>query len=71
VCALVDMDTMGVEIIGEKGIMQIGAEGQSVVVCTNRDQGPRSIVRTHLNGSPGLISMSLSISSAASSRHHT
>ncbi|OGO32626.1 MAG: hypothetical protein A2Z16_04270 [Chloroflexi bacterium RBG_16_54_18] len=29
-----------VEIIGEKGIMQIGElKGQSVVVCTNRDQG--------------------------------
>lgn len=29
-----------VEIIGEKGIMQIGElEGQAVVVCTNRDQG--------------------------------
>jgi predicted dehydrogenase len=29
-----------VEIIGEKGIMQIGAlQGQAVVVCTNRDQG--------------------------------
>jgi predicted dehydrogenase len=28
------------EIIGEKGIMQIGElKGQSVVVCTNRDQG--------------------------------
>ncbi len=29
-----------VEIIGEKGIMQIGElQGQSIVVCTNRDQG--------------------------------
>jgi len=29
-----------VEIIGDKGIMQIGElKGQSVVVCTNRDQG--------------------------------
>jgi predicted dehydrogenase len=29
-----------VEIIGEKGIMQIGElQGQAVVVCTNRDQG--------------------------------
>jgi predicted dehydrogenase len=29
-----------VEIIGEKGIMQIGElKGQAVVVCTNRDQG--------------------------------
>ncbi|MEJ2559663.1 MAG: Gfo/Idh/MocA family oxidoreductase [Anaerolineae bacterium] len=29
-----------VEIIGERGIMQIGEmKGQSVVVCTNRDQG--------------------------------
>ena len=29
-----------VEIVGEKGIMQIGElQGQSVVVCTNRDQG--------------------------------
>src|SRR5512141_208125 len=29
-----------VEIIGEKGIMQIGdLKGQAVVVCTNRDQG--------------------------------
>ena len=29
-----------VEIIGEKGIMQIGEmKGQSVVVCTNRDEG--------------------------------
>lgn len=29
-----------VEIIGDKGIMQIGTlEGQAVVVCTNRDQG--------------------------------
>ncbi len=29
-----------VEIIGDKGIMQIGElQGQSVVVCTNRDQG--------------------------------
>jgi len=29
-----------VEIVGEKGIMQIGElEGQAVVVCTNRDQG--------------------------------
>ncbi|MGD2143588.1 MAG: Gfo/Idh/MocA family oxidoreductase, partial [Anaerolineae bacterium] len=29
-----------VEIVGEKGIMQIGEmKGQSVVVCTNRDQG--------------------------------
>ncbi|MCX6056186.1 MAG: Gfo/Idh/MocA family oxidoreductase [Chloroflexi bacterium] len=37
-----------VEIIGEKGIMQIGTlEGQAVVVCTNRDQGLiRPIVRT-------------------------
>jgi myo-inositol 2-dehydrogenase/D-chiro-inositol 1-dehydrogenase/scyllo-inositol 2-dehydrogenase (NAD+) len=29
-----------VEIVGEKGIMQIGElKGQAVVVCTNRDQG--------------------------------
>jgi len=29
-----------VEIVGEKGIMQIGElKGQSIVVCTNRDQG--------------------------------
>jgi scyllo-inositol 2-dehydrogenase (NAD+) len=29
-----------VEIVGEKGIMQIGElQGQSIVVCTNRDQG--------------------------------
>ncbi len=29
-----------VEIIGEKGIMQIGSlEGQAIVVCTDRDQG--------------------------------
>jgi myo-inositol 2-dehydrogenase/D-chiro-inositol 1-dehydrogenase/scyllo-inositol 2-dehydrogenase (NAD+) len=29
-----------VEIVGEKGIMQIGElQGQAVVVCTNRDQG--------------------------------
>jgi myo-inositol 2-dehydrogenase/D-chiro-inositol 1-dehydrogenase/scyllo-inositol 2-dehydrogenase (NAD+) len=29
-----------VEIIGDKGIMQIGKlQGQSVIVCTNRDQG--------------------------------
>jgi len=29
-----------VEIVGDKGIMQIGElQGQSVVVCTNRDQG--------------------------------
>ena len=29
-----------VEIVGERGIMQIGSmEGQAVVVCTNRDQG--------------------------------
>lgn len=29
-----------VEIIGDKGIMQIGElQGQSVVICTNRDQG--------------------------------
>ncbi|MBA4376647.1 MAG: oxidoreductase [Anaerolinea sp.] len=37
-----------VEIIGEKGIMQLGTlEGQAVVVCTNRDQGLiRPIVRT-------------------------
>jgi myo-inositol 2-dehydrogenase/D-chiro-inositol 1-dehydrogenase/scyllo-inositol 2-dehydrogenase (NAD+) len=29
-----------VEIVGEKGIMQIGQlQGQSIVVCTNRDQG--------------------------------
>jgi predicted dehydrogenase len=29
-----------VEIIGDKGIMQIGElQGQSIVVCTNRDQG--------------------------------
>lgn len=29
-----------VEIIGEKGIMQIGElQGQSILVCTNRDQG--------------------------------
>lgn len=29
-----------VEIIGEKGIMQIGElKGQTVVVCTNRDHG--------------------------------
>jgi myo-inositol 2-dehydrogenase/D-chiro-inositol 1-dehydrogenase/scyllo-inositol 2-dehydrogenase (NAD+) len=29
-----------VEIIGEKGIMQIGElQGQAIVVCTNRDQG--------------------------------
>jgi myo-inositol 2-dehydrogenase/D-chiro-inositol 1-dehydrogenase/scyllo-inositol 2-dehydrogenase (NAD+) len=29
-----------VEIVGERGIMQIGAmQGQAVVVCTNRDQG--------------------------------
>jgi myo-inositol 2-dehydrogenase/D-chiro-inositol 1-dehydrogenase/scyllo-inositol 2-dehydrogenase (NAD+) len=29
-----------VEIVGDKGIMQIGKlQGQSVVVCTNRDQG--------------------------------
>lgn len=37
-----------VEIIGEKGIMQIGTlEGQAVVVCTNRDQGLITpIVRT-------------------------
>jgi predicted dehydrogenase len=29
-----------VEIVGEKGILQIGSmQGQSVVVCTNRDQG--------------------------------
>ena len=29
-----------VEIIGERGIMQIGElQGQSIVVCTNRDQG--------------------------------
>lgn len=29
-----------IEIIGDKGIMQIGTlKGQSVVVCTNRDQG--------------------------------
>lgn len=29
-----------VEIVGERGIMQIGAmRGQAVVVCTNRDQG--------------------------------
>lgn len=36
------------EIIGEKGIMQIGTiEGQSVVVCTDRDHGlVRPIVRT-------------------------
>jgi predicted dehydrogenase len=37
-----------VEIIGEKGIIQLGTlEGQAVVVCTNRDQGLiRPIVRT-------------------------
>ncbi len=37
-----------VEIIGDKGIMQIGTlEGQAVVVCTNRDQGLITpIVRT-------------------------
>jgi myo-inositol 2-dehydrogenase/D-chiro-inositol 1-dehydrogenase/scyllo-inositol 2-dehydrogenase (NAD+) len=37
-----------VEIIGEKGIMQIGSlEGQDVVVCTDRDQGLITpIVRT-------------------------
>ncbi len=36
------------EIIGEKGIMQIGTlEGQAVVVCTDRDHGlVRPIVRT-------------------------
>jgi predicted dehydrogenase len=29
-----------VEIVGEKGILQIGElQGQAVVVCTNRDQG--------------------------------
>jgi myo-inositol 2-dehydrogenase/D-chiro-inositol 1-dehydrogenase/scyllo-inositol 2-dehydrogenase (NAD+) len=29
-----------IEIVGEKGIMQIGEmQGQSIVVCTNRDQG--------------------------------
>lgn len=29
-----------IEIVGEKGIMQIGElKGQSVIVCTNRDQG--------------------------------
>lgn len=29
-----------VEIVGEKGIMQIGElKGQSIIVCTNRDQG--------------------------------
>jgi predicted dehydrogenase len=29
-----------VEIIGDKGIMQIGElKGQSIVICTNRDQG--------------------------------
>jgi predicted dehydrogenase len=29
-----------VEVVGEKGIMQIGElKGQSIVVCTNRDQG--------------------------------
>jgi predicted dehydrogenase len=28
------------EIIGDKGIMQIGEmQGQSVVICTNRDEG--------------------------------
>lgn len=37
-----------VEIIGDKGILQLGTlEGQSVVVCTNRDQGLITpIVRT-------------------------
>ncbi len=37
-----------VEIIGEKGIMQLGTlEGQAVVVCTDRDHGlVRPIVRT-------------------------
>jgi myo-inositol 2-dehydrogenase/D-chiro-inositol 1-dehydrogenase/scyllo-inositol 2-dehydrogenase (NAD+) len=37
-----------VEIIGEKGILQLGTlEGQAVVVCTNRDQGlVRPIIRT-------------------------
>jgi predicted dehydrogenase len=37
-----------VEIIGEKGIMQIGElKGQTVIVCTNRDQGLITpIVRT-------------------------
>ena len=37
-----------VEIVGEKGIMQIGSlNGQAVVVCTNRDQGLITpIVRT-------------------------
>ncbi|HOV06733.1 MAG TPA: Gfo/Idh/MocA family oxidoreductase [Anaerolineaceae bacterium] len=36
------------EIIGDKGIMQIGTlEGQAIVVCTNRDQGLiQPIVRT-------------------------
>ena len=36
------------EIIGDKGIMQIGTlEGQAIVVCTNRDQGlVQPIVRT-------------------------
>jgi myo-inositol 2-dehydrogenase/D-chiro-inositol 1-dehydrogenase/scyllo-inositol 2-dehydrogenase (NAD+) len=29
-----------VEIVGERGIMQIGSmQGQAVIVCTNRDQG--------------------------------
>jgi predicted dehydrogenase len=29
-----------VEIVGERGIMQIGEmKGQAVVICTNRDQG--------------------------------
>lgn len=37
-----------VEIIGDKGIMQLGTlEGQNVIVCTNRDQGLiQPIVRT-------------------------